>query len=371
MSSNIYGTTGMLFQMDANNFDPFKTTSLPDTWTTNASKASSQSNPYSSLSYTNPGDFQSYNDWSNWQGADKTYRNQYNDNGYSLDTAKSFYTQPSNGDWASYQTALQTPGEVAAKQAYDLGTKQLSEWAGANGLYGSSVMANQATQSVLQPYVDALSVNAANAAAQRYQTQDASNQYLANLANSIYGTRTSEWGNIDARNLQEALAQNQYNQTQDQQKLSQQLALNQYNLQNANAQNAFNMNQAQGNAQWNQWANTYDNGLLQQGWNNTAAQAQWDANQNQQAFGNYQSIWSGINPGQEEYLQNQTANEAAKRDGGNGLGGLMTGVGSLLGMSLGSGALGSTIGGLMGTGLGNKFTDFLRYGPANADGTRG
>ncbi len=54
-SSNIYGTTGMLFQMDANDFDPFKTYSLPDTWTTNANKASNLSNPYGSLSYSDPG----------------------------------------------------------------------------------------------------------------------------------------------------------------------------------------------------------------------------------------------------------------------------------------------------------------------------
>ena len=146
-SSNIYGTTGMPFQMDANDFDPFKTYSLPDTWTTDATKASSVTNPYSSLSYTNPGSYQSYNDWSNWQGADKTYRNQYTDNGYSLDTAKSFYTQPSNGDWAAYQDALTQPGVTAANQAYDKAKKQLEEWAGGSGLYGSSIMANQATQS--------------------------------------------------------------------------------------------------------------------------------------------------------------------------------------------------------------------------------
>ncbi len=268
------------------------------------------------------------------------------------------------------------PGEVAAKQSYDTAKKQLEEWSTGSGLYGSSIMANQATQSVLQPYIDSLTNNAANAAAKRYQTQDASNQYLANLANNIYGTRTSEWGNLDARNLQEALAQNSFNQNQDAQKLSQMNNLNSYNLSRSNAQNAFNMNQAQGNAQWNQWATNADNNLLQQGWNNTAAQAQFDANQNQNVFNNYQSIWSGINPTQEEKTQNETANMANERaNSGNAdwarlIGG---GIGLLASPLTGGtgGLLGSTIGGLMGTGLGNKFTDFLRYGPANADGTRG
>lgn len=358
-TSNIYGTTGMLFQMDANDFDPFQTYSLPNTWTTDATRASTASNPYSSLSYTSPGDFQSYNGWSNWNAADKTYRNQYADNGYSLDTAKSFYTQPSNGDWAAYQDALTQPGVTAANQAYDKAKKQLEEWSAGSGLYGSSIMANQATQSVLQPYMDALSVNAANAAAKRYETQDASSQFLANLANNIYGTRTSEWGKLDARNLQEALAQNSFNQTQDAQKLSQMNNLNSYNLSRSNAQNAFNMNQAQGNAQWNQWANTYDNNLLKEGWNNAADQAKFNALQNQQAFNNYNTIWQQINPGQEEYLQNQTASLAAGRENssGSGLGSIIGGVGGILaapftgGTSL-LGTISSGLGGLMSSGSG-------------------
>jgi len=369
MSSNIYGTTGMLFQMDANNFDPFQTYSMPDTWTTGANKASNVTNPYGNLSYSDPGSYQSYNDWSNWQGADKTYRNQYNDNGYSLDTAKSFYTQPSNGDWAAYQDALTQPGATAAKQAYDLGTKQLAEWAGGSGLYGSSIMANQATQSVLQPYLDALTTNAANAAAKRYETQDASNQYLANLANNIYGTRTTEWGNLDARNLQEAIQQNQFNQNQDQQKLSQMMDLNRYNLSNSAAKNAFNTNVAQGNAQWNQWANTYDNGLLQQAWNNAADQAKFNSAQNQQAFNNYNSIWQQINPTEEEYTQNKTASLAQQRSDSSG-----TNWGSLIGSGVGllaapftggTSLLGTVVnglGGLMGSSADSALTNAYGMG---------
>lgn len=85
-------------------------------------------------------------------------------------------------------------------------------------------MSNQYGTNVYNKYLDALTTNAANAASTRYQAEDSSNQYRQPQVNSIYGTRTTEWGNIDARNLQEALAQNSFNQTQDPQKSTQQQA---------------------------------------------------------------------------------------------------------------------------------------------------
>ena len=356
MASNIYGMTGLIGSLAANNYDLYGTSSLPSTWTGGATKSSSVSNPYGSLSYSDPGNYQSYDNWASWQDADKTYRNQYADNGYSVNTAKSMYTQPSGGDWATYQQSLQQPGEIAAKQAYDKSKSALEEWAGAGGLYGSSVMTQQAKDSVYQPYMDTMATNAAKAASTRYAAEDSSNQYLANLANSIYGTRTSEWGNIDARNLQEALAQNQFNQTQDSQQATQQQALNAYNLSKSNSQNSFNLNSANGNAQWNQWATGLDNGLLKEGYNNATSQVQWADKQNQQIYDNNYKLWNNINPTEEEKTQNETASMASSREqseSGGGLGGLLSGGLSALGTIGGYGTGGgSTIAG----GLWNSFT---------------
>ena len=346
--SNIFGMTGLIGGLAANNYDLYKQYELPQTWTGSAKTSSSVSNPFGNLSYSDPGDYQSFNNWSNWTGADKTYRNQYNDQGYSLGKAQEFYQQPSGGDWQNFQNSLQQPGEIAARQAYDKSKSALEEWAGGNGLYGSSIMTKQATDSVYQPYIDALTTNAANAASTRYQAQDASNQYLANLANNIWNTRTSEWGNLDARNLQEALAQNQFNQTQDQQKATQQQNLNTYNLNRSNNQNNFNLNQAQGNAQWNQWATNLDNAILREGYNNTVQGTQFAADQYQKVFDRNYQLWDNINPTQEEYTQNKTASEAAKREEDNSLGGLMSGVGSALGTVAGLGGL-DWIGGLFGS----------------------
>ncbi len=373
MASNIYGMTGLIGSLAANNYDLYGTSSLPTTWTGGAKTSSSVSNPFGNLSYSDPGDYQSYNNWSSWNAADKTYRNQYADNGYSLGKAKEFYTQPSGGDWATLQTSLQTPGEVAAKQAYDKSKSALEEWAGGSGLYGSSIMTQQAKDSVYQPYIDALTTNAANAASTRYQAEDASNQYLANLANSIYGTRTSEWGNLDARNLQESLAQNQFNQTQDSQKAAQQQALNSYNLNRSNSQNQFNLNKSQGDAQWNQWATNLDNALQQEAYNNTVAGTKWNTSEQQRIYDNNYKLWNNINPTEEEKTQNETASMAAGREKSSS-GGLMSGIGSLLGTAVGgaiTGGIGTTLGGLMGTGLGNKVSDYVRYGSPGSTGIYG
>jgi hypothetical protein len=359
MASNIYGMTGLIGSLAANNYDLYGTTQLPSTWTGSAKTSSSVSNPFSGLSYSDPGDYQKYDSWANWTGADKTYRNQYNDNGYSLGKAKEFYQQPSNGDWASFQNALQQPGEIAAQQAYDKSKAALEEWAGAGGLYGSSIMTKQAKDSVYQPYMDALSTNAANAASTRYQAQDASSQYLANLANNIYGTRTNEWGNLDARNLQEALAQNQFNQTQDQQKAAQQQYLNSYNLSRSNNQNNFNLNKSQGDAQWNQWATNLDNAIMQEAYNNTVAGTKWNTSEQQRIYENNYNLWNNINPTEEEKTQNETASLAAGRDKANS-----TNWGSLIGSGVGLlaapmtggtsllGSLTSGLGGLFGSSSG-------------------
>jgi hypothetical protein len=75
------------------------------------------------------------------------------------------------GDYNALQGALQKPGEVAAKTAYDQGYVNLDSTMGGNGLYGSSIMNNQARNALDTPYQNALQTNAAQAAAQRYQLE--------------------------------------------------------------------------------------------------------------------------------------------------------------------------------------------------------
>jgi hypothetical protein len=82
------------------------------------------------------------------------------------------------GDYDKLQTALTQPGELAAKTAYDQGYLNLNDTMGGRGLYGSSIMANQANQGLDTTYQNAMASNAANAAAQRYGLQQTDLQNL-------------------------------------------------------------------------------------------------------------------------------------------------------------------------------------------------
>lgn len=88
------------------------------------------------------------------------------------------------GDYNALQTALQRPGEIAAKTAYDQGQNNLANQMGGRGLYGSSIMANQARNALDTPYQNALTTNAAQAAAQRYgmEATGLQNQNTFNLS---------------------------------------------------------------------------------------------------------------------------------------------------------------------------------------------
>jgi hypothetical protein len=185
------------------------------------------------------------------------------------------------GDYAALQQALTTPGEIAAKTAYDQGQVNLTNQMGGNGLYGSSIMANQARNALDTPYMNALATNAANAAAQRYgmQATDLQNQnaFEQNIYNQQVGENTAMQGLMSTQGL----AQNAQN-------------LNVYGQQMAQNQNenAYNMDAAKLGMQQNQ--NVYEAGVndaaRQQDYNlaaqtyanqGTEAQRQW---QNQQAL---------------------------------------------------------------------------------------
>lgn len=106
-------------------------------------------------------------------------------------------------DYAALQQALTTPGQISAQNAYNQGLLNLRDTMGGRGLYGSSVMQNQQTQGLDKVLMDALSTNAAQAAATRYGMEQTDLQKL-----------------------------NEYNLSRRQQNLTRESDLNKYNAQN-------------------------------------------------------------------------------------------------------------------------------------------
>jgi len=97
------------------------------------------------------------------------------------------YTSLMSGDYEKLEEALKAPGETAARQAYDQALRDLQNYMGGRGLYGSSVMATKANEGLNRELLNALSTNASNAVVQRYNLQA---QDLANLNTflaDIYG----------------------------------------------------------------------------------------------------------------------------------------------------------------------------------------
>ena len=261
------------------------------------------------------------------------------------------------GDYEALQKALTTPGEIAAKTAYEQGQTNLTNQMGGQGLYGSSIMSNQARNALETPYMNALSTNAANAAAQRYGMQ------ATDLQNQNQFGMTQALANQQATGQTQGLMANQ-NLAQNAQGLNvygQQMAQNQ-------AMNAYNQNATQ--AAMTQAQNTYQAGvtdaarqqdynLAQQTYANTGTenQRQW---QNQQALEQMQyKLASGqysneqqtamINQylalaGRGQVTAGQNANTQAQQDAANaaqqsalygGLAGLATTGGLLYGASEG------------------------------------
>jgi hypothetical protein len=351
-SSNTWGQAGSMMNMTANGFNPFQVINFPDQdsfWVNRAQKASSLSNPFSGLSWSDPGQYQQMQNWSSWKDPmkDSQYQKQYDDKGYSTQQAKSMYQQPSGGDWSKYQQNLQQPGEQAAKTAYDQAMASIKGSAGASGMYGSSQMNKQANQGAGQTYTNALTSNASQAAVNTQQAQEQSNQYMANLANSILGNRMSEWNSLGSREMQSGLAENQFNQTQDSQKSSELQGLNSYNLNRSNSQNDWGMTKAQNEGKWNWDTMSYDNALEKSWWDDYSMNAlTWDQTERDKIFKNYMTWWGMGNPAEEEARQNDTANAAAKREEDDGWGSIIEGGLGLLGKVGGYGTGGgNTIGG--------------------------
>jgi hypothetical protein len=190
-----------------------------------------------------------------------------------------------NGDYAALQQALQQPGEIAARRAYETGQTNLTNQMGGRGLYGSSIMANQARTSLDQPYMDTLASNAANAATQRYgmQATDLQNQNQFGMQQAL--ANQSDAQNVRGLMSSQNLAQNAFGQETYGKQLGQENAINAFNMDNAKL--GMTQNQNVYNAGVSDAARQQEYGLAAQTDARTQAEQlrQWE---NQQALEKFQ-----------------------------------------------------------------------------------
>jgi hypothetical protein len=114
------------------------------------------------------------------------------------------------GDYDKLQESLTSPGAAAATTAYDQGLLNLQSAMGGNGLYGSSIMANQQINGLDKVYQQAMADNAAKAAAQRYAMQQTDLSDLNKFNAQNYATAVGEAKNIWAANAAEAANKQSY-----------------------------------------------------------------------------------------------------------------------------------------------------------------
>ena len=226
------------------------------------------------------------------------------------------------GDYQSLQNALEQPGKINAQNAYNEGWQKLRSMVTDNGLYGSSIAANQFNQGLQREYNDALTKNAATAAATRYGMQADELNNLNNLAMQGYGINASDVQNQRAYDLAQRgmdINQNQFGYkagvTNAETQRAYNDALNQTNYGNALSQQQFNNSNVVN-------ANDY-------AWKKLLADQQYPLQV-------LQAIYGGI-PGANTAIGNSNAVDIAYQQGdAAGLAGLLSAGGTLLGGYLGS-----------------------------------
>jgi len=311
--------TNMFSNMQTNGYNPFTTTPAPtwNNWTDNA---------------VNPMNFQPQEfKFSQWQ--DTPSRSGYG----GVDPS---FKRLSEGNYRDFETALRTPGEIAAKKALNQGQINLNDTMNAGGMYGSSIMSNQANDKLYGNYLDTMANNSANAVGQRYGMEQRDNQFAGDFDRNVWNTKVGEWNNLNQMNLQENLAKNSaiFNQNQN--------------------YNSYNMNKAN----WGLNAANQSNTLLAQPYEDQWRRATFNSSQDDRLWNRYNNFWSNADPLKDEEQVNRTASMAKQREGGSdGALGALGGIGgSLLGGVVGSvvpgvgTALGASLGGMLG-GTGSKF----------------
>jgi hypothetical protein len=152
---------------------------------------------------------------------------QYSFYNYTPTTPMAQIQQPNykgllEGDYEKLQQNLASPGAAAATDAYNQGSVNLTGMMSGNGLYGSSIMANQQINNLDKVYQQVLADNAAKAVAQRYALQQTDLSDLNKFNAQNYATAVGEAKNIWAANAAESVNKQSYdasrlafNQSQD------------------------------------------------------------------------------------------------------------------------------------------------------------
>lgn len=172
-------------------------------------------------------------DWSQWTPGGSVQYSEVNPTAKAADYSFQTYGQTApqyrglmSGDYEALQNALILPGSQAARTAYDTGYTNLKNNMGAQGLYGSSIMQNQALNNLDRVYQDALASNAAKAAATRYGMQqtdltNASAQDMAAWQARLNESLAGNSANLDYAKILTALnQQNTANELQQAQSLN-------------------------------------------------------------------------------------------------------------------------------------------------------
>jgi hypothetical protein len=210
------------------------------------------------------------------------------------------------GDYGRLESALAQSGAIAAQNAFNQGSQALNSAMSGRGMYGSSIMSNQANQGLNREFMNALATNAAQAAAQRYGLE-ASDLASKNTFNTnIYGQQMDENKASNAQALEIARAnqgdiqaRNNLEQQAWQQRVAENLAGSQMGLEAQKSNQATNADlqgllSQQGLAQN---ANALDYAKLQTGVNQTNAAQTLEAQKANQAANtafNAQALQQGL-----------------------------------------------------------------------------
>ncbi|GAB6035896.1 hypothetical protein JCM15519_04550 [Fundidesulfovibrio butyratiphilus] len=276
---------------------PWNTTSYPDLsqgwWNTTA-------NP----TQTTIPDYQKYN-FQQYGTAAPTYQ--------TYSGANPTYTGLSGGDYTKLQASLETPGKIAAQQAFQQGKTSLNSATGAKGTYGSSTYTGQMNNGLTSQLINSLATNAANAATQRYgmEQTDLGRKLQADTATFQGRMAENQAANSQAYNAWNA-GLNQ-NNLMNQLNYSQNASANNYGMQQAIQQNTLDNQQFNWNLQKAQGA-----------WNGLLGQTNWNNSQNQQAYQNILGL-SKMYDNSDIYMQG--AQSQGNQNSGNTWGNMLGTIG--------------------------------------------
>ena len=143
---------------------------------------------------------------------------------YDKVDAPDAYNKLLEGDYDRLETALRDPAQRAATNAYEQGQTYLNDLMTGRGMYGSSVMTEQANEGLNKKYMDSMADAASQAVAQRYGLQQGDEQFAAQNALQLANFMSNEnradlaarqgmynnLANIINNQMQENMARGQY-----------------------------------------------------------------------------------------------------------------------------------------------------------------